>query len=193
MRLGPPARHDAWRAWGLTELLAPAAGGLATGRLRPTPGTAANATAHRMALAGALAKWTARLAGPLLQAGADPNAADPQGWTALHFAADHGDHKLAALLLRHGADSTALTQAGLSPAALARRKGFWAVLDALRPHDHGSAAVAGKEQGGGTQCEIEAPSRTDPRPAPAAADSSDWCDFDVIPADGISWTGLRER
>ncbi|WP_428331924.1 ankyrin repeat domain-containing protein [Novosphingobium sp.] len=45
----------------------------------------------------------------------DPNAADQQGWTALHFAAQNNDADIAALLLKGGASPTAHDIHGNSP------------------------------------------------------------------------------
>jgi ankyrin repeat protein len=48
----------------------------------------------------------------LLQQGADVNGAQGDGMTALHWAAEHGDHELAALLLKTGASPAAETRIG---------------------------------------------------------------------------------
>ena len=48
----------------------------------------------------------------LLESGADVNAAQGDGMTALHWAAEHGDRELAAVLLSAGADVTAVTRLG---------------------------------------------------------------------------------
>jgi uncharacterized protein len=48
----------------------------------------------------------------LLQQGADVNAAEGDGMTALHWAAEHGDAELAALLLKSGASPRAETRIG---------------------------------------------------------------------------------
>ena len=55
----------------------------------------------------------------LLEAGADPNAVQQGGYTPLLAAAHSDDPKMAALLLRHGADRTLAADDGRVPAAMA--------------------------------------------------------------------------
>lgn len=59
----------------------------------------------------------------LLQHGADPNARQSGGFTALHTAADRGDVEMARLLLEHGADLAVEDEEGRTPPDLAREKG----------------------------------------------------------------------
>ena len=60
----------------------------------------------------------------LLDAGADPNRADPKGWTALHYAASRGAPEgLIARLLAAGADAGARTKDGLTAAEVGRAAG----------------------------------------------------------------------
>jgi uncharacterized protein len=72
----------------------------------------------------------------LLEHGADANAQQHGGWTALHAAASHGDRALAELLLEHGADPRQASDDGKTPLELASDKGqteFAASLRSSRP------------------------------------------------------------
>ncbi len=59
----------------------------------------------------------------LLRARADVNAAQPDGSTALHWAADHGDARTAAELLAAGARPNVKTDTGMTPLVLACQAG----------------------------------------------------------------------
>lgn len=80
-----------------------------TMRVRPLHSAAAHAE-PQVALA---------LARILLEAGADPNARQQGGFTALHQAAHHGNSALIELLLRHGADPKLADDKGATPVELA--------------------------------------------------------------------------
>jgi ankyrin repeat protein len=67
----------------------------------------------------------------LLAAGADPDAVQAGGFTALHAAAQHDDADLAAALLRAGADPAVRDEQGADAAAMARAKESVAVLALL--------------------------------------------------------------
>jgi ankyrin repeat protein len=68
----------------------------------------------------------------LLQQGADVNVAQGDGMTALHWAADRGDQDLAALLLRFGANSGAVTRIGRhAPLHVAATRGHHLVVRLL--------------------------------------------------------------
>jgi ankyrin repeat protein len=72
----------------------------------------------------------------LLERGADANARQHGGFTAMHTAAQHGSRAMVELLLRYGADPAAATDDGETPAARARSQGNSAVaalLDAKTP------------------------------------------------------------
>jgi len=67
-----------------------------------------------------------------LQSGADINAALGDGMTALHWAAEHGDSDLAALLLKSGANPAAVTRIGRhTPLHVAARGGYDLVVRLL--------------------------------------------------------------
>jgi ankyrin repeat protein len=68
----------------------------------------------------------------LLQSGGDPDAAQGDGMTALHWAAERGDEVVANLLIEAGADSSPTTRMGAyTPAHLAARGGHDLVLSSL--------------------------------------------------------------
>jgi ankyrin repeat protein len=67
----------------------------------------------------------------LLAAGADPDARQQGGFTALQAAAQHDDEALAALLLQHGADPALRNDRGADALALARASEAVAVLALL--------------------------------------------------------------
>jgi uncharacterized protein len=68
----------------------------------------------------------------LLKQGADVNAAQGDGMTALHWAASHGDLELARMLLVAGANVRATTRInGYTPLFLAAREGNAAIVAAL--------------------------------------------------------------
>jgi ankyrin repeat protein len=68
----------------------------------------------------------------LLKQGADVNAAQGDGMTALHWAASHGDLELTEMLLLSGANVRALTRInGYTPLFYAARAGNGAVVSAL--------------------------------------------------------------
>jgi ankyrin repeat protein len=58
----------------------------------------------------------------LLERGADPNARDRRGFTALHRAAERGHRDVVELLLAKGADRTAEAE-GHTPRSLAEGRG----------------------------------------------------------------------
>src|SRR5687768_2075387 len=67
----------------------------------------------------------------LLKGGADVNAAQVDGTTALHWAAYHDDADTAALLVRAGANTKALNRYGMPPLALACTNGNAAIVKLL--------------------------------------------------------------
>ena len=71
----------------------------------------------------------------LLANGAEVNARNAYGWTALHVAAAGGDPAVIALLLQHGADVHAQSHIGTTPLDNATtRGGRKAVIDLLLAH-----------------------------------------------------------
>lgn len=68
----------------------------------------------------------------LLESGADVNAAQGDGMTALHWAAEHGSVDMTDMLLHAGANPAALTRLGdYTPLHLAARSGHGAVAERL--------------------------------------------------------------
>src|SRR5262245_263029 len=67
----------------------------------------------------------------LLQQKADVNAAQPDGATALHWAARQNDLETAQLLIRAGAKPDAATRYGVTPLYFAAQNGNAAMIDLL--------------------------------------------------------------
>lgn len=70
----------------------------------------------------------------LLTYGADVNVSQHGGWTPLHQAADHGNLELVQLLLAHGANPAAQSEAGQTAIEMAAAKEFNAVVDLLNSY-----------------------------------------------------------
>lgn len=68
----------------------------------------------------------------LLAGGADVNAQQHGGYTALHSAAANGDVEITRILLAHEADASIQSEKGQTPADMAREKGHDEILDLLR-------------------------------------------------------------
>ena len=91
----------------------------------------------------------------LLQQGADVNAAQGDGMTALHWAADRGDLDMVRMLVYAGAGLEAVTRmAEYTPLHLASRAGHGAVVRALL--EVGSDAAAPTGSGGATPLHLAA-------------------------------------
>ncbi|MCC7417904.1 MAG: ankyrin repeat domain-containing protein [Acidobacteria bacterium] len=91
----------------------------------------------------------------LLKQGADVNAAQPDGMTALHWAADRGDAALADMLLYAGADASAVTRVGhYTPLHIAARNGNAAV--GKRLIEAGADVSARTSPGGATPLHLAA-------------------------------------
>ena len=67
----------------------------------------------------------------LVDAGADVNATQPGGFTALMAAAQHGNVEMLELLLERGADASLATDDGRTAAAYAREAGHEALADRI--------------------------------------------------------------
>ena len=91
----------------------------------------------------------------LLQQGADVNAAQGDGMTALHWAADRGDLEMARMLVYAGAGLEAVTRmAEYTPLHLASRAGHGTVVRALL--EAGSDPAAPTASGGATPLHLAA-------------------------------------
>ncbi len=91
----------------------------------------------------------------LLQQGADVNAAQGDGMTALHWAAERGDLEMARMLIYAGAGLEAVTRmAEYTPLHLASRAGHGAVVGALL--EAGSDPAAPTGSGGATPLHLAA-------------------------------------
>ena len=72
-----------------------------------------------------------------LDGGGSPNAKDPDGYTALHGAAENGHVEAVRLLLERGARVNAITRDGLTPLDLAEMADQTGVEKLLRQHGAG--------------------------------------------------------
>ena len=91
----------------------------------------------------------------LLRQGLDVNAAQGDGMTALHWAAERGDAELADMLIYAGADIAAVTRVGhYTPLHLAARRGAPEILRSLI--DAGSDVMALTDNSGATSLHLAA-------------------------------------
>jgi ankyrin repeat protein len=67
----------------------------------------------------------------VLEAGADPNAAQQQGFRPIHEAGSSGSRELAELLMKYGADPSVRNDTGKDTLAIAREKGHAEFVDWL--------------------------------------------------------------
>lgn len=90
----------------------------------------------------------------LLAKGADPNAVDGYGWSALHFAIPLGGSDVVSVLLAARADPNAPTVDGLTALHLAARQAGPAVVSALLAAGADPNAIAGEEEVAGTPLHV---------------------------------------
>ncbi len=79
----------------------------------------------------AVKKGKAAIVRAFLEKGADANARDRKGGSALHWAAGGGHPDIVALLLRAGADATALDHNNMTPQDVARKRGRKDIVNLL--------------------------------------------------------------
>lgn len=75
------------------------------------------------AIHAAVASRNIEIVRAVLEAGADPNAAQQQGFRPIHEAGNNGNRELAELLMRYGADPSLKNDEGKTANSLAREKG----------------------------------------------------------------------
>jgi ankyrin repeat protein len=83
------------------------------------------------AIHAAVASRNLEIVGAVLEAGADPNAAQQQGFRPIHEAGNNGNRDLAELLMRYGADPSLKNDDGKTAIAIAREKGHGEFADWL--------------------------------------------------------------
>lgn len=87
----------------------------------------------------------------LLVCGANPQATDDEGYTALHWAALWSTAQMATLLIRHGAPPNAATYKGNTPLHFAIRRKDEKIIEALRrggadPHQRNVRGISPHDQ-----------------------------------------------
>jgi ankyrin repeat protein len=83
------------------------------------------------ALLSACAHGKANLVESLLAEGASPNVTSPNGFTALHRAAENGHLQIVQLLLKNGAKADTLAADGSSPVSAARQAGHTSTAEEI--------------------------------------------------------------
>jgi ankyrin repeat protein len=110
-----------------------------------TVAASSEAAARRVALIDAVKNGNVATVKTLLAQKVDVNAAEPDGTTALHWAAHIGNTPMADLLLKAGANVKAITRAGATPFSLAANKGNAGVLELLLAKGEDADAVVAGE------------------------------------------------
>lgn len=106
-------------------------------------GSSLAATERMVPLAEAVRKQDAAAIRALLQQGADVDLAEPDGTTALHWAAHQNDLDTVKLLLQAGANVDAANRYGVRPLSLASEGGNAAIVERLLEAGADANAVAG--------------------------------------------------
>ncbi|HJU44240.1 MAG TPA: ankyrin repeat domain-containing protein [Vicinamibacterales bacterium] len=83
------------------------------------------------AIHAAVASKNIEIVRAVLEAGADPNAAQQQGFRPIHEAGSSGNRELAELLMKYGADPTLKNDTGKTAIDIAREKGHADLADWL--------------------------------------------------------------
>jgi uncharacterized protein len=117
------------------------------------PALALSAGAAEVSLADAAEQRNSEAVRLLLQNGSGVNAAQPDGTTALHWAAYHDDTATAALLIKAGADANAVNKYGSRPLAEACKNGSASMVKLLLD---GGADVNATLKGGETMLMLAA-------------------------------------
>ena len=86
------------------------------------------------AIHAAVASRNIEIVRAVLEAGADPNAAQQQGFRPIHEAGNNGNRELAELLMRYGADPSLKNDEGKTAITLAREKGHTEFANWLEKH-----------------------------------------------------------
>src|SRR6516225_7787914 len=105
----------------------------------------ARAAIHEVPIIDAVKQGDAKAARALIAQKADVNAAEPDGTTALHWAAYLNDAATADLLIKAGANVKAATRDGATPFSLACEKGNGEAIARLLAAGEDAKAVIGGE------------------------------------------------
>ena len=106
---------------------------------------ASEAAARKVAMIDAVKNGDISTVRALIAQKVDVNAAEPDGTTALHWAAHLGDGTMTEMLLKAGANIKAVTRNGATPYSLALNKGSAKVIELLiKAGDNAKAVVEGE-------------------------------------------------
>lgn len=137
-----PAAARAWSSDGFTALhFAAFFGGPAAARLLVESGADVDAVSRnelKVAPLHSAVAGQSKVALVLVDRGARVNVRQRHGWTPLHGAADTGDDEVVDGLLGAGAEASAQTDSGLTPADTATAKGHHALAAHLREASRGA-------------------------------------------------------
>ena len=86
------------------------------------------------ALLSACAQGRDDLVRSLLAEGASPNVTSPNGFTALHRAAENGHAQIVSLLLTNGAKADTVAADGTSPASAPKEHGYDSIAEEIAGH-----------------------------------------------------------
>ena len=108
----------------------------------------------------------------LLKKSADPNAPQPDGATALHWAVHWDDHSTAEVLIKAGARLDAVNDLGVFALSLACANGSGAMVEAVDRRRRVGPCGAAERRVGGDDLRAHRSGRGDSRRSPSGAPTS---------------------